>query len=440
MQLFVLISTRQKVANIPPVLEYARPGDHVVWIESDEAVQNCWTETPQRLLESRGLLTVTTIRVRHVNDPVDVSQRLDPFAASLRGQYEATYLVANGGTKLSPIGLFFGLEALNPSILYGDEKPAVHNLYPPGLNASPRVAPYTRHTLDLPEILALNGYRFANNHYPLRIWPNPLPEEYRNERYGQDEAYTYRLHRDHARQANVRPTEEVVPFNELFALLPHEDIERWYSTFQIARECPNAQNLTSLYHGTINLAERGRLAAARRQVASPESCIGPAFERAVARRVRQWLDRVQHPAVQSAWAGVCVARESSPNRHEAEFDVLIVLKNGVLVALECKTALVNQNHRSLEANFHRLRQATSWLTHPVIVIPIYTRRSQESWFVQQHQSWQEIVERFGPNGVIVFNWPGQPTRYTLANAISPETFECPEFETALERLLSSYRP
>lgn len=438
MQLFVLISTGQKVANIPPVLEYARPGDHVVWLESDEAVRNRWTETPQQLLESRGLRTVKTIQVRHVNDPVDVSQRLSPFAASVRGHYEATYLVANGGTKLSPIGLFFGLEPLNPYILYGDEKPAVHNLYPPGLNESPRVAPYTRHTLDLPEILTLNGYGFSNNRHRLRIWPDPLPDEYRDERYGQDEAYTYQLHRDHAMQANTRPSEETVPFDELLKLLPSESIERWKRTFKTACGFPNMQNFKSLYHGTIKLANEGRLAAGRRQVASPQSPIGAPFERAVARRVRQWLERMQHPAVQSAWASVTVAREGSPNQHEAEFDVLIVLKNGVLVALECKAGLVN--HRDLEVNFHRLRQATSRLTQPVIVIPLYTRQSHESWFQQQHQNRQDIVERFGCNGVIGFTWPGQPTHYTLANTLSPETFECPDFEAALEQLLSIYRP
>ncbi|MCS6863762.1 MAG: hypothetical protein RMJ56_17165 [Gemmataceae bacterium] len=438
MQLFVLVSTGQRIANIPPVLEYARVGDHVVWIESQEAARNHWTEAPQRLLENRGLLTVATIRVRHVNDPVDLSNQLTPFAQSVQGQYEATYLVANGGTKLSPIGLFFGLESLNPQILYGDERPAVHNLYPAGLNESPRVAPYTRHTLDLPEILQLNGYQFLAQRHPLQIWPQPLPAEYDSERYGQDEEYTYQLHRDHARWAAARRSQEFVPFGELFGLVDTNVIQRWYNTFQLARRCPNPQNLTSLYHGTINLAEQGRVAAGRRQLPPPQSDLGRSFEWAVVRRVREWLDRVQHPAVQSAWSNVIVAREGLPDRCDAEFDVLVVLKNGILVAFECKAAQVDD--RDLEVNFHRLRQATSRLAHTAIVIPIYTRASHEPWFLQQHQTREAITTRFGPSGLVAFTWPGQPTQYTLPNNPSHETFECPDFESSLETLLSGYRP
>ena len=33
-QLFVLVSTGQGVANLPPVLEHANPGDEVLWVES----------------------------------------------------------------------------------------------------------------------------------------------------------------------------------------------------------------------------------------------------------------------------------------------------------------------------------------------------------------------------------------------------------------------
>jgi hypothetical protein len=36
-RLFVAVSTRQQVANLPPLVEHARKGDNVVWIESREA-------------------------------------------------------------------------------------------------------------------------------------------------------------------------------------------------------------------------------------------------------------------------------------------------------------------------------------------------------------------------------------------------------------------
>lgn len=74
----------------------------------------------------------------------------------------------------------------------------------------------------------------------------------------------------------------------------------------------------------------------------------------------------------------------------------------------------------------------------MILIPLYRRQFHTSSFQQQHQNQSGIVERLGPDGVIVFTWPKQPTHSIIANAFSTETFECPDFETAFNRLLSSY--
>lgn len=438
MQLFVLVSTGQRIANLPPVLEHARPGDHVLWVASDEAERNNWTAAPRKLLERQGLFTVETVRVRHVNDPALLAAALEPFAESVQGQYDTTYLVANGGTKLSPVGLLFGLRALGPRILYGDDRPAVYSLYPPGLSGPPQIAPYTRHELDLPDILHVNGYQFAYNRLPLRIWPDPLPESYRSERYGCDEEYSYALHRDHYSWAQTSPVRERIPFRELGQYLSPSRMEAWQRTFNLARSCPNPQNLESLYNCTLNLAEEARHAAGRAQVRQPASDLGGPFERAVARRVREWLDSKRHPAVQSAWASVVVARDGSTERHDAEFDVLLVLKNGILIALECKTALASA--RDLEVNFHRLQQAASRLARVVIVLPLYTREENEPWFRQSYLTRSELVRRFGPGSVLAFTWPNQPTRYRPPGAEPQPEEECLEFETALETLLAPYLP
>lgn len=52
----MLVSTGQKVANLPPVLELAEPGDEVIWVESPEAKLRYWTSTPRKVLESAGLM------------------------------------------------------------------------------------------------------------------------------------------------------------------------------------------------------------------------------------------------------------------------------------------------------------------------------------------------------------------------------------------------
>jgi hypothetical protein len=440
MNLFVLVATGQRVANLPPVLEHARPGDHVLWVESAEARRGNWTAAPRALLEKRGLITADTISVPHVNDPALLTGALAPFAKESRGQYETVFLVANGGTKLSPVGLLFGLEALAPRMLYGDERPAVHSLYPAALDTAPAVEPYTRHDLDLSDILCLNGFVPSSDSRHVRIWPDALPVAYQLERYGSEEPYTYARHQEHHAWAAVVPAAERVPYESLRALLAPEVLARWHRTVQQLRTGSNPQMLASLYNSTLNLDAEARRVIARSTagITAPVARIGDAFERAVARRVRAWLERTRHPAVRSVWADVSVARECSPHVREVQFDVLCVLTNGVLVHLECKSAVVDT--RDLDVGVHRLRQAGSQLARLAAVIPIYSRQLSAPWFSQLHATRTELTARLGREHVIPFTWPGQPARYTVPGSDPAEDVECPEFEAALDGLLRPYHP
>lgn len=100
----------------------------------------------------------------------------------------------------------------------------------------------------------------------------------------------------------------------------------------------------------------------------PSSTRGLAFEQAVAQQVRAWQEREQHPGVQSIWARVTIAPLRSPVHHAAEFETLIVLKNGILLHLECKSGFVNA--RDLEVKASRLQQAGSQCARVVLVRPI----------------------------------------------------------------------
>ncbi|MFQ3651720.1 MAG: hypothetical protein SNJ75_15455, partial [Gemmataceae bacterium] len=139
MNLFVLVSTGQKVANLPPVLELAQTGDRTLWIVSEEARKRNWTSGPRAVLEKAGLVTMTEIVVPHVNDPSLLTTQLKPTVDSLIDQFTSVYLVTNGGTKHTPIGLLNAFQTLSPMLLYGDERPAVYSVYPSRFTASPRV-------------------------------------------------------------------------------------------------------------------------------------------------------------------------------------------------------------------------------------------------------------------------------------------------------------
>ncbi|HMP16187.1 MAG TPA: hypothetical protein PKD72_04120 [Gemmatales bacterium] len=125
-------------------MELAHSGDFVLWIKSDEAREQNWTSGPREVLEGAGLTTINVIPVAHVNDPALLTTKLKPVADSLAGQFTSTYLVTNGGTKHTPIGLLHAFEKMSPQMLYGDERPAMYSIYPAELTGSPKVLPYMR--------------------------------------------------------------------------------------------------------------------------------------------------------------------------------------------------------------------------------------------------------------------------------------------------------
>ena len=433
MNLFVVVSTGQKVANLPPVLEHADVGDHVVWVESEEAKRANWTTPPREVLEGYGLVTAAVVSVPLVNDPTAVANQLADLAAASRGQYDCMYLVANGGQKLSPLGLVAAFRELSPHLLYGEEKPAVSAVYPADFTRPPTVAGYTRHSLDLPDILRVNGRTFATHSRHARVWPDPAPAEWATERYGVDEAYTAELHAAHFARASVPAHDARVPFDDLPRLVP-EPLNKWQRTAATLRHALNPQSLASVYNATLNLDEFARRAVAVQAVAAPVAPLGPTLEVAVARRVRAWAEATRHPAVRSVWLGVKVASESAPHVVDQEWDILLVLTNGVLFHLECKSAELDA--RDLDGRTHRLREAGSQLARQVCVLPVYTAHAGTPWFaalrVQRRAAEARRVT------VIGFGLPGQPEQYAVPDTEPAEMAHCPPFETELARLLAPY--
>lgn len=437
MNLFILVSSKPKLANLPPVLELAQPGDQVLWLESDPARQRNWTAGPRLLLEQAGLGTLDVLTVQHLNDPTELSVRLQPIVASLAGRFSSVYLVTNGGTKHTPIGLCQAFHPLSAQPLYGEDCPVGYRVYRPDFQGSSPLMPYTRLQLDLPDLLRLNDYTFAKGSEHQRIWPDPLPETISNERYGIDEPYTYQLHAQHFSWSTVQSAQQRVLYDRLFSLIP-DGFRRWMRTVQLVRDAMNPQNLCNLYNGTLNLAEAARIAAARRDqgIDLPVARLGQSLERALARRVRDWQAQQQHPAIRSIWAGVKIARLATPHLVEAEFDTLIVLKNGILVHLESKSASVDT--RALDVNLHRLRQASSPAARSVVALPVFTRCSQDAWFAPIHQVRLQLEEFWGRANLLAFTWPGQPETYCMPGNAFAEPIRVAAFEEDLTRLLHPY--
>lgn len=79
--LFLALSTRQNLANVPPLLQHMKPCDKLVWLESERAAANGWTVGAESVLRDRGLTGQERLQIGASLD--DIQQAV---AAGLPGQ------------------------------------------------------------------------------------------------------------------------------------------------------------------------------------------------------------------------------------------------------------------------------------------------------------------------------------------------------------------
>ncbi len=450
MNLFVLVSTGQNVANLPPVLEHAEPGDHVVWVESPQAESGNWSAGASAVLRRSGLEILGPVGVGDINDPSAIVNALGARVPDWeRARYEQVFAVANGGRKLSPFGVLFGLRPLGPTLLYGDEPRTTCSITPGSFSEPPQAPAYTRHTLDLPDILEVRGYELDLKPPPTRIWPvvggppvppsfaTSLPTDAETERYGQDWVFTHELHKQHyendLRKKDRRKLEEEpsknLGFEGVQRHVEQEMMVSWLQAVQRVRKLEEVvweshPEVKSLFGLTLNVEQAARRKATTDRL--PEDRLGKPFEHAVARRVRNWLEANRHPAVQSAWLNV---KFRNPRlRTEQELDVVLVLRNANLLHLDCKAATVDLN--LLDSRLLRLQRAASQSARLTVVLPSYPEVGEQPWMEALQRARTKATE--GGIDVLPFTMP-KPPGSGIGSAAE-------DFETALDNLLRPYRP
>jgi len=103
--LFIAVATGQNVANLPPILEPGEPGDRVLWAVSPEAGKRGWAEGASSVLREHGFEVLKWAEVKDINNPHAVLHGLEvPMKHNLNAG-DGLLVVANGGQKLTPIGL-----------------------------------------------------------------------------------------------------------------------------------------------------------------------------------------------------------------------------------------------------------------------------------------------------------------------------------------------
>lgn len=473
-QLFIAVATGQNVANLPPILELANPGDEVLWLQSREARKGEWTAGADQVLKRFGLSVRVPLTVEDINDPSRVIAEIRKHMSETSGRN--LVLVANGGPKLTTVGAWEAFKEREPLLVYGMERPAELWMFPNGLAGSRKVKTYTRHRLDLPDVLACRNSVLTSKvtEEQAKIWPEhrarilamPL-------RYGEDEEFTVACHRAWAVRTDGpmqsgSATSGTPPNREKAAFVPpsfdliHARLRQgsaagtsWLrACTQLARagakytagndpgsaasrlleKIPKV--LEGLYHSTLKLAHE-QPANARGGTDSSAFLTGPDFERVVVHRVLQWVERSPgaQRAIQSIWHGAEIAKLGASHISETECDVLVVLKCGSLLHLECKTSSTKTDSKDLASRIFKLQRGSTNLARVVVCGPLLSRYADESWFADQHKL-RELAAGVRDLGYLPFTLPNQPQSYVYGE----KEFKCPSFEQELERLVRPYIP
>jgi len=158
---------------------------------------------------------------------------------------------------------------------------------------------------------------------------------------------------------------------------------------------------------------------------------GNLFESAVASRVLSFLraDVSRLAIVSELWLRPKVERAGGT---WAEWDTLIVLRNGVLINIECKSWAGDK--KDLDARVTTMHQGASSLAVMWLCSPLPTGLADRPWFRELH-NFRLASERLGrPH--LYFSLPDQPDSYTLDGV----TFSCPSFEDQFSALFERYQP
>lgn len=487
--LFVALTTEQNIANLPPILELGDPRrDKVVWLDSPRAARLCWSVGIQQVLEGRGFGCWNNEQL-----PDAPLQARDVVARLVGKADDAGFcpaLIANGGTKLTSIALNVPFEGRAPlPILYTDSEGATLRVLSEGITGPEEALRFEQSNPALEEVLQARGYLVANlgaareADRPRCIWVNKRwPKAIASlaaDDYGVNVDTTRQAHeRDNERRSarkcrQARAADETMPFQDIVdAGIPLGEPVRlvgwvkdlcaksralsvigteqdWPKWLRDRRNSELVAAIASIFNGAQKRAQLARYATDTMGEPSYPR-LGPRFELAVARRLVSWLDaNGDQVAAVTAWSGVKIAKATDPADIVAELDLLIVLANGVLVCLECKSVLRGSRlelgedlslPKDLDARHLNLLVTTTRLAEYAVVAPLYPAFADTEWF---HEDQHRLrVELEGNVRYLPFTLPGKAhlARYRARDRRNREAdFVCEPFEVHLDSLMAQYR-
>jgi hypothetical protein len=375
-QLIVAIATGQAVANLPPILHLMQG------VPEGQSPDVCWLCTnPQTQESAQKVAEVLSKRgiCSHIQGQADwVPDALKNVASWWQDQRErfpflgaAITLVINGGTKPLALALVQAMTDAGDmqEVVYAPGQPVSMVRMPGGRMQSARVETLQGSALTLGDLLHCAKHQLFDG-----------------------------------RTAQQR------------SLL-------WDSN-QGAVSPPNA-NLGSFVDGCTFRDATGHL---------HHTVLGAEFEFVVGQRVL-WnlLSKPEWQAVVAElWTSVLVCRPNRPVDKTADWDVLIVLRNGVLINIECKSGLARPD---VNARWHTMHEAATSLATMWLCCPLPTALADQGDFFDSLRGHRETAASLNrPH--LAWTFPYQPSNYRFKGT----QYHLPTFEEQLDGLMAPYLP
>lgn len=470
-----LCAAENPIHALCPLLELAEQCDNIIVLGKNDADGKKSTQHLLKALHNFGFHRgqIEAFSVDDWEDGPSLIRALERAKTLLEGNdVELCVIVDQTSSVVLPT--LAGLQALRHlSIVRNEPSRVAYSLWHKDQQFRHGVVSYRRTNVDLVVILQLTGHKLfaSGSPEPVRVWPRKYQTTglEGHTPYGYDAAWTISCHEN-----NWLPSQVGVKQNQT---LSKESLDQWrksWQQYQISRS-KSDQVYLCLYHATKNAlgngpawctpeegVERLRKATERMlelgqgsdqaalwEIASlltkkaPGVPLGQIFEAAVARRLADWLDgggASYARLVQSVWKNVRVCREADTETVIAEFDVLVVLRNGSFIVIECKCGSVEglKDWQARRETLGRINAGGAM----VACTPLYTGYANRPWFIDQLKNVQYLREVVALP-LLIFSLPGQPRVFRLSTGsenLASESWEMAPFEECLCQLLDTYAP
>jgi len=477
-RIFLVYTAENPVSLICLLLELATGEDRVVFLEQSSADKEGPAARLHNALSVYGFAqqAMERIPVRDWEDVPRLGSALARVVSQMGSASELYMLIPDESDLVLPTILARFCDVANAYLVRNDRRKVSYNVWSKAKDFAPSHYEYRRANVDLVTLLRAAGYKLFSEGQPpaVKVWPNHCSSSngHSQRRYGDDESYTVACHEGVA----ILSGQELSRVHEI----PEAALQTWYKTwcqFLISRT-KSDQVYLCLYHATkkaLGLAEQewctpeqgvARLKAASARLEElGQSCevrvaygevlklllrangavpLGQEFEEAVMRRLVDWLSgqgsRHGH-LVQSVWRNVRVCPLNQPERVVAEWDILIVLRNGRFLNIECKCGSV-EGLKDWQARREMLRRINGVGARLIACLPLYTAWAHRSWFANQLRNLRYVREIVQAE-VLPFTLRGQPREFRICfdeGARLYDTSQEAPFEEHLERIFGELSP